>query len=653
MLRAAKVLVLKNLAKVLSARRDWPRALACWEAAADAAPDDDTALLGRARATLQTGRTEEATARFRELADRHPECAEVLDGLLEALWAANDHAAVAELAPRLWPVRRKSVVARRLVTALTRLRRIDEAERFIRHVDEGGGNPSLLLELQTIRYRDAYEWTRLADLLRAHRRPPGTVGSALAEEVDCLLILGRIEELRQLLTQHPPRESDLMHPGILLATAQAFGRGRVRDMLHPLLSAPKLWSLPHAALPCAVAAAGEDDHPLLAEAFQRIAHDPLRCKDRLLPLMAPFSATLHASLASLRGARPDGPGMQTGDSLEARLQQVLRKTSTAHSGEARLLDYASRFETLRHSGHPLHLHVSSDLRDALAVADAIVDAMEQKRPLSALRLGDGEGAFLPGVGDFSRHRVKDQAHFLGVWWGESNPPEDFAFLEPALLAAVDDADILGIPDLERLTRQFRNLSDERLANPGTSMMRGYVSVLEHALAGATSFPHRVLTSSHFHEAFAAWGLWEPILRRAGSCSLITCHAALAPRMEAKFGVRVRRTHLLPPEVKWSAAFASTGSGRHYPDRFNTLRHSLDVRPGELYLVAAGVLGKIYCQWIKAAGGIAVDAGSVADHWCGHRTRSSISALQALLPATGEALAAQARHYPRIARLFGA
>jgi hypothetical protein len=39
------------------------------------------------------------------------------------------------------------------------------------------------------------------------------------------------------------------------------------------------------------------------------------------------------------------------------------------------------------------------------------------------------------------------------------------------------------------------------------------------------------------------------------------------------------------------------------------------------LVAAGILGKIYCDVIRAAGGVAVDIGHVADLWAGRETRS--------------------------------
>ena len=48
--------------------------------------------------------------------------------------------------------------------------------------------------------------------------------------------------------------------------------------------------------------------------------------------------------------------------------------------------------------------------------------------------------------------------------------------------------------------------------------------------------------------------------------------------------------------------------------------------GALFLVGAGAFGKIYCQWIKERGGIAIDIGSIFDSWAnigrvGHPVRS--------------------------------
>jgi hypothetical protein len=40
----------------------------------------------------------------------------------------------------------------------------------------------------------------------------------------------------------------------------------------------------------------------------------------------------------------------------------------------------------------------------------------------------------------------------------------------------------------------------------------------------------------------------------------------------------------------------------------------NARPGVLYLVGAGVPGKICCELIKRAGGVALDIGTVVDIW---------------------------------------
>lgn len=55
--------------------------------------------------------------------------------------------------------------------------------------------------------------------------------------------------------------------------------------------------------------------------------------------------------------------------------------------------------------------------------------------------------------------------------------------------------------------------------------------------------------------------------------------------------------------------------RHYPDRFSEIQKTLKIPyPGALFLVGSGVFGKIYCEWIKQRGGIAIDVGSMFDSW---------------------------------------
>ena len=76
------------------------------------------------------------------------------------------------------------------------------------------------------------------------------------------------------------------------------------------------------------------------------------------------------------------------------------------------------------------------------------------------------------------------------------------------------------------------------------------------------------------------------------------------------------------EVRWygvQGELRDTGEilTPHFPDGFEELRETLHVPyPGALFLVGAGVFGKIYCHWIKQRGGVAVDIGSIFDSWAG-------------------------------------
>ena len=54
------------------------------------------------------------------------------------------------------------------------------------------------------------------------------------------------------------------------------------------------------------------------------------------------------------------------------------------------------------------------------------------------------------------------------------------------------------------------------------------------------------------------------------------------------------------------------------DRYREILRDLVVpEPGAIFLVAAGLLGKVYCARIHELGGIAIDIGSLADGWMGY------------------------------------
>ncbi len=288
-----------------------------------------------------------------------------------------------------------------------------------------------------------------------------------------------------------------------------------------------------------------------------------------------------------------------------------------------LIDFCSRWQNFRQRHPAFFPDPNFVFDDALEIADRIATAIDSKQPLSLVRLGDGEGNLLPYREDFRYFESFDRRKTQRVWWAGDRPDGGRSEEIPELLQeAITDADIVGVPDLQRVCRV---LAVERSGGPLTHGIgfnsknaRGLIAALDFSL----NLPaDRVITSCHIHESLAYWGLWDLLIPRARRVSLITCHSQLAGKLGERFGVGIGEVHVIPPEKRYSRMFENEAVERHFPDTFLELREKLaGARPGEVFLVAAGMLGKTYCQWIKQAGGIGLDIGSAADHWCGFVTR---------------------------------
>ena len=75
-------------------------------------------------------------------------------------------------------------------------------------------------------------------------------------------------------------------------------------------------------------------------------------------------------------------------------------------------------------------------------------------------------------------------------------------------------------------------------------------------------------------------------------------------------------------MRGEALYPGSETMPHWPDGFSTIMERLDVDivPGDLVLVGAGVLGKLYCEQARLRNGVALDLGSVFDGWQGLLTR---------------------------------
>jgi len=176
-------------------------------------------------------------------------------------------------------------------------------------------------------------------------------------------------------------------------------------------------------------------------------------------------------------------------------------------------------------------------------------------------------------------------------------------IKDRLLHALQQSDIVGVhflredtPDLDLYTRPARIVSEMKAAG-----------LLDAHLC-----------SANIHRDLQLSGYLDLLLRGRRRLGIISCRPLQALIAE-KFEIPDVFQILIPEEVARSKNFSGTS---HYPDRFTQIQDEIKIPvPGTIFLVAGGVLAKIYCAWIKEKGGIAIDIGSIVDGWVGLATRS--------------------------------
>ena len=238
--------------------------------------------------------------------------------------------------------------------------------------------------------------------------------------------------------------------------------------------------------------------------------------------------------------------------------------------------------------------LGADRLNAFEVFAATRRHLVERRPMSVIRLGDGEGAVMGYPEITSRKHVNRS---LRIWLRRIDVADpDVLRLGAELREAIRNADILGVPR----ARQIRF---------GMPLWRAVTEALESMQLVGTG---TALTHTALHRLLQHGLLYRPLLEGADFVGVISCRR-MAHRLREVFGVG---------EVRWYGVrgeLEDTGEVQtpHFPEGFEELRETLRVPyPGALFLVGAGVFGKIYCHWIKQRGGIAVDIGSIFDSWAG-------------------------------------
>lgn len=279
--------------------------------------------------------------------------------------------------------------------------------------------------------------------------------------------------------------------------------------------------------------------------------------------------------------------------------------------------------------HPSFLNTAVSPSETYQLALHIIAQIKARTPFSFIRLGDGEGHFLPYESGVQQFQKQDRLSSQKIWWGaERIDDQNWKQLEAGYLSAIREADLLGIPGPWRCCLTFSNIQNGNASlNLEARGLKAILNLLdrdpEDGNTELAPAPVYTLTSCHVHSHFEDLGLWTMIMNEIESCSVISCHPSIVQAMKTKFGLSVSKFYPIPAEFKYSPLFEpeSKMEKPHFPDRFEATCSDISVDyPGEVFLVAAGFLGKFYCRKIKEKGGIALDVGSAADYWMNYKTR---------------------------------
>jgi hypothetical protein len=338
--------------------------------------------------------------------------------------------------------------------------------------------------------------------------------------------------------------------------------------------------------------------------------------DRLLA-----SLLIHATEDRRRVESANLGGVAWAD-FEASKDQLRRETS-ALLDEARAVGDAER--NIEAASNLIQLStrfggdwINSDhsYAEAASFAKWLQGRIQTGQPTSFLRLGDGEGAFLPYPESLRAHQTSDLRAMQQIWWGEQRIPQAAQEeMTKRLAKAVSRCDAVGVPDVGYLIAEMRSKVNPQMWRKLTSVINFVESIdpkIQREQVLVSTF-----TSLHLH----IWDLYRQIFSSLDSVSVVSCHD-LKKCLSVNFGLAVRYWYPVPPEHRFAALFGNPAAASEepfYPGPFHRIMETLSVRPGEVCLVAAGVLGKLICDRVRELGGIGIDIGSVADWWAGHHT----------------------------------
>ena len=256
---------------------------------------------------------------------------------------------------------------------------------------------------------------------------------------------------------------------------------------------------------------------------------------------------------------------------------------------------------------------SAGWRDTSGVLAELRSAIASRTPYSLIRLGDGEARFLAFMDPTTRRVLPESDAVIMLdsiwhnWFGQPHAnfsSYDLTLLNAALIRSIATASMIGVPMAARLSADRQHF--------------GYLAYLEGFVGHILRDSNQLCTDASIPiDLHRASPFLADLLTGANFVGVIGPHAELPTRIAARFDIARTAYYPVPGERRLPAHLVSE-LDFHFPNRYHEILRDLAVpERGAIFLVAAGLLGKVYCARIHELGGIAIDIGSLADGWMGY------------------------------------
>jgi hypothetical protein len=230
--------------------------------------------------------------------------------------------------------------------------------------------------------------------------------------------------------------------------------------------------------------------------------------------------------------------------------------------------------------------------------DDIFNVLTSNKPVSIIRAGDGEKIVLDSNIGLPEYQLCVKS-VMERQMGYEPTMGDVNKIRENLISAYAGADIVGLP-------AHKNLADLNTHWKG-------VEKTVKPLCTTDKF-----TSTDVGYDMVYNGMMDMWLKGKKTIIYIGCRD-IDEGLKRRYGVNTVNSFIIAPEAKFTSGYEGE---RHYPEMFSKIEWWLDAAKcdGNPCLVGAGVIGKIYCNWMRDRGGVAFDIGAVMDLWAGYSTR---------------------------------